>query len=95
MWRSRPETTKRLVVLVTIGMFLFLAGCATASGTTDITAENNAFNKSTIRVSVGEVVTIVFENKDNTTHNFAVYETSEATQFIFRGEALPGPGTIS
>jgi plastocyanin len=76
-------------------MFLLLAGCTTVSGTADIIAENNTFNKSTIRVYAGDVVTIVFENKDNVTHNFAVYRSSEATQVIFKGEALPGSGTIT
>ena len=38
---------------------------------------------------------ITFENKDNVTHNFAVYDTREAKQVIFKGEALSGPGTIT
>ena len=40
-------------------------------------------------------MSIVFENKDNIPHNFAIYESSEATQVIFSGKALPGPGTIT
>jgi plastocyanin len=79
---------------------LLLSGCVTTSpsdagGTAELVAENNAFNRSTIRVLTGEQVSFTFENRDNTTHNFAVYVTGNAEQAIFRGEALSGPGTIS
>lgn len=95
MRRAGPKMTKRLVVLVITGIFLFLSGCSAASGTADLIAENNTFNRSTIRVLAGEGVSIVFENKDNITHNFAVYETSETRQVIFKGEALSDPGTTT
>lgn len=95
MRRTGPKMIKQLVVLVTGGVFLFLSGCITASGTPDLIAENNFFNRTYLRVAPGEEVSMVFENKDNTTHNLAVYEDREATQVIFRGEALQGPGTIT
>ena len=95
MRRTGPKMTKPLVVLVAAGMFLLLSGCTSASGTADLIAENGAFNKSTIRVETNQEVSIVFENKDNITHNFAVYASSEARLVVFKGEALPGPGTIT
>ena len=95
MWWTGHKMTKRLVLLITAGMFLLLSGCTTSSGTAELIAENNAFNRSTIRVLTGEEVSFIFENKDNTTHNFAVYDTQEAKQVIFRGDALSGPGTIT
>ena len=95
MWWTRRKTTKRLVLLFTALMFLFLSGCITGSGVAEFIAENNAFNRSTTRVSSGKKVSFTFENKDNVTHNFAVYETSEAIEVIFKGESLSGPGTIT
>lgn len=94
LWTGH-KMTKRLFPLLTAGMFLFLSGCTTSSGTAELIAENNAFNRSTIRVQTGEEVSFIFENKDNVTHNFAVYETQDAKQVIFRGDALSGPGTIT
>jgi plastocyanin len=61
----------------------------------DLIAENNKFNRSSLRVRTGEKVSVVFENRDNTTHNFAIYSDRDATQMIFQGEALDGPGTIT
>jgi len=87
--------SKQLVILIIAGMFLFLSGCTTPSGTAELIAENNTFNRSTIRVQTGEEVSFIFENKDNVTHNFAVYDTSEGKQVIFKGDALSGPGTIT
>jgi plastocyanin len=95
MWLARHVMTKRLMVLVTVGMLLFSLGCSADSGKADLVAESNGFNKSTLRVRAGAEVSITFENKDNTTHNFAVYRTAESTQVIFKGEALSGPGTVT
>ena len=95
MWWIRQKMTKRLVLLFTVGMFLLLSGCATSSSTAELIAENNAFNKTTIRGYAGQEVSIIFENKDNTSHNFAVYATPEGKQVIFKGEALSSPGTIT
>jgi plastocyanin len=40
-------------------------------------------------------VTINFDNKDNVPHNFALYETSAASNPIFVGEVITGPQTIT
>ena len=95
MGGSRLGFMKRLATLSIVGMFLFLAACTPLSVTNDLTAEDGAFSRSTIRVSAGEEVTIVFENKDSVSHNLAVYETEEATREIFIGEIITGPKTIT
>jgi plastocyanin len=46
-------------------------------------------------VKAGQVLSFIFENKDNVTHNFAVYDTQAGEHVIFRGDALSGPGTIT
>jgi len=65
------------------------------SVTINITAENIAFDKTTITVPAGADVTIVFENKDRVPHNVAFYETEAAAKAIFVGEVITGPKTIS
>ena len=94
LWTGH-KMTKRLFLLLTTVMLLILSGCTTVSETAELIAENNAFNRRTIRVLSGEEVSFIFENKDNTTHNFAVYDTKEAKEVIFSGDALSGPGTIT
>lgn len=62
----------------------------------DLTAQNIAFDKSTITVGAGDEVMINFDNKDNNVpHNFSVYTDSTATKLIFQGEIITGPKTIS
>jgi plastocyanin len=95
MWWTGHKMTKRLFLLLTAVMLLLSSGCATSSGIAELVAENNAFNRSTIRVLTGKEVSFAFENRDNTAHNFAVYDTREAKQVIFGGDALSGPGTIT
>ena len=73
---------------------------ATAAGgnavTIDLTAQNVAFDKSTITVPAGAQVTINFNNQDNgIPHNFAVYTDSSASQSIFVGQTITGPDTTT
>lgn len=63
--------------------------------TINLTAEGLAFDKSEITVPSGAAVTINFNNKDSVQHNFALYETSAATNAIFVGEIITGPDTIT
>jgi plastocyanin len=53
-----------------------------------------AFDKYDIVVPAGQDVTVVFENKDSVSHNFAVYEDDTASKAIFVGEPITGPQTI-
>jgi plastocyanin len=74
---------------------------ATASGAApgntisiDLTAQNLAFDKSTITVKAGSQVTIDFNNKDSgIPHNFAVYTDSTAASTLFKGNNITGPAT--
>lgn len=64
------------------------------SVTLDLTAQNNAFDKSTLMVPVGANVTIHFDNKDSgTAHNVAIYDSSSAKTAIFQGKNVTGANT--
>ncbi|WP_067050324.1 plastocyanin/azurin family copper-binding protein [Methanofollis ethanolicus] len=61
-----------------------------------LTAEDFAFDRSTIEVPAGAKVTITFENRDpGVEHNVAFYETSAAEDVIFKGDLVTGPGTAT
>jgi len=62
--------------------------------TVDLAANNIRFNKSTITVPAGANVTINFDNQESVPHNFALYETSDAQDVIFKGEVITGPKEI-
>ncbi len=64
--------------------------------TINLTAKNSAFNTSTITVPAGSNVTISFDNLDTgVEHNFALYETAEATKKIYDGDEIVGPAEIT
>ncbi len=51
---------------------------------------------STITVPHGAQVTINFNNMDSgVIHNFSVYTNASATQAIFTGQMVTGPGTMT
>lgn len=60
----------------------------------ELSANNLQFDKDTIIVPAGATVTINFNNGEAIPHNFALYESSSATEAIFVGEIITGPGTI-
>ena len=61
-----------------------------------LSAQNIKYNMSTISVPAGAQVTVKFDNKDNgIPHNFAVYQTSAATQMIFKGMIITGPASTT
>lgn len=61
-----------------------------------LTAENLAFDRTTIEAPAGAKVTITFENKDpGVQHNVAFYETSAAEDIIYKGDLVTGPGTAT
>jgi len=62
----------------------------------DLTAQNIAFNQSTITVPNSVEVMINFENKDNgMPHNFAIYTDSSAEKSLFVGQIITGPSQIT
>jgi plastocyanin len=56
-----------------------------------LTAQNVAFDKTTISVPAGASVTINFNNMDSVPHNFALYTDSSASTAIFQGQIITGP----
>ena len=71
-------------------------GAAGQATTVDLTAQNIAFDKSTITVPAGAEVTVNFNNMDDgVPHNFAVYTDSSASQNIFKGDTITGPDTTT
>jgi plastocyanin len=69
---------------------------ATGATTIYLSAQNIAFNLSTISVAAGSEVTVVFENLDSgIPHNFAVYTDSSATTIIFQGALVVGVATTT
>ena len=68
------------------------------SVTIDLTAQNAAFDKSTISVPPGANVTVNFNNKDlGMPHNFSVYQTLAGgqTKPIFIGNTIVGPANAN
>jgi plastocyanin len=68
-------------------------GGATATvenGEVDISADDLAFDVSTIEATAGEGFTINFTNNESQPHNVAVY-TEEGGEAIVQGEVITGP----
>jgi plastocyanin len=66
------------------------------TATISISAQNIAFNTSSVSVPAGSQVTVKFDNKDNgIPHTFSVYKDSSASQAIFKGQAITGPATTT
>jgi hypothetical protein len=66
------------------------------STTIALSAQNIKFNRTTITVPAGAMVTVKFDNKDSgIPHTFSVYNTSAATQTIFKGQATTGPSNTT
>ncbi len=71
---------------------------ASAAGAVNInlTAQNTAFDKSTITVPSGSQITVNFNNTDNgVPHTFSVYTDSSAATVIFKGNPITGPATTA
>jgi plastocyanin len=61
-----------------------------------LTAKGISFDKSSITVSAGSLVTINFNNADGgIPHNFALYTDSSADTAIFVGQTITGPATMT
>ncbi len=83
-----PPVVAKVTVTVSSG------SQAGMTATIDLVAQNTTFDKATITVPAGAFVTINFNNKDTAIpHNFAVYDSAQATRQIFKGSFVSGPGT--
>ncbi len=80
-----------------IATALQTTGGTAGQGTTiDLTAQNFAFDKSTITVPAGAQITVNLRNMDSgAPHNFAVYTDASAATTIFKGPNVNGPGTTT
>jgi plastocyanin len=84
------NVSKILMVLLIAGITAFPAAAQSGSGskdpnpvTIDLVARNIAFDKSTITVPAGAMVTINFDNQDSgIPHNFSVYDSSAAKKTV-------------
>jgi plastocyanin len=66
-------------------------GTATVeNGTVDISADNLAFNVSTIEAPAGEEFTITLTNNESQPHNISIYR-EEGGEEIVVGEVITGP----
>lgn len=64
--------------------------------TISLTAQNIAFDKTTITVPAGSQVTVNFNNMDSgIPHSFSVYTNSTASTPIFVGQITTGPATMT
>ena len=71
--------------------------------TVDLSAKNMAFNKTTISVPAGATVKVNFQNQEASgssqvtgiAHNFAVYDSANATTKIYSGEIITGGQNIT
>ena len=60
-----------------------------------LTAEGMAFDRDEISVLAGSPVEMTFENRDaGIPHNFALYRDASATETLFKGRVIDGPGTV-
>lgn len=111
-WKNVPAGTHKLsvelinndhtplnppvVATVTVTVTAQTSTTPPAPQTINLTAQNIAFDKSTITVPAGASVTINFTNKDTgIQHNFALYTDSSAYTLIFRGDTITGPATTT
>ncbi|OGO07453.1 MAG: hypothetical protein A2Y92_02715 [Chloroflexi bacterium RBG_13_57_8] len=62
--------------------------------TIDLVTRNMAFDKTTITVPAGALMTINFDNQDSVPHNFALYTDSSAATSIFVGQTI-GKGSLT
>ena len=72
---------------VAIALTLVAVACGSGTGTSagggsaaTVTAQNTAFNPSTITIAAGTQVTITFTNKDSVTHSLTFDDNSQSVQ---------------
>lgn len=95
---TQPTPTETITTPTATGTPPATATTATGGQTTtiDISADDMAFDTSTITVPAGAEVTVVFDNQDDgIPHNVAFYTDSSATEEIFVGDTVAGPGTVT
>lgn len=93
---ATPAATENATPSATENVTPAATTTAGAAVTVNISADNMAFDTSTITVPAGANVTMVFDNQDDgIPHNVAVYDSSARTEQIFVGEIITGPAEIT
>ncbi len=99
-----PLATASVTVTATGGTVTATPAATTPSGSTgggttktiSLSAQNIAFDQSTITVPAGAHIVMTFNNKDSgVVHNFALYTDSSAKTKIFMGDFVTGPKTVT
>jgi plastocyanin len=99
-----PLATASVMVTATAGTVTATPVATTASGapgggvtkTITLTAQNIAFDQSTITVPAGAHIVMTFNNKDSgVVHNFALYTDSSAKTRLYAGAFVTGPNTVT
>jgi plastocyanin len=67
-------------------------GGAAVTSSATLVAQNVAFQEKTLTVLGTKGFTVHFDNKDSTTHNFAVYDKKGGKE-LFKGNVITGPNT--
>ncbi len=93
MIKTHSVILRFLIIILAAVLLLSIVACSTspsldADFTINLSASENIFDKTSITVPAGAIVAIVFDNKDSVLHNFALYETSAATNSFFVGELI-------
>jgi plastocyanin len=60
-----------------------------------VTANNFAFDRSTITVPAGSRVIVEFVNEDRVGHNMAFYSSPSLSTILYKGEIISGPRSIT
>lgn len=58
-----------------------------------ITATNLEFDRTELDVPATRPFTLIFDNRDGAPHNLAIYRDANATDALFRGDVIGGPGS--
>jgi plastocyanin len=67
------------------------SGSPSAADAFEVEAEDLSFSVDSLTVAAGSQVEIDFKNRDDgIPHNFAVYESADATEALFSGETVTG-----
>ncbi|MDP9233449.1 MAG: cupredoxin domain-containing protein [Actinomycetota bacterium] len=67
-------------------------GPAAVTSSATLIAQNVAFQEKTLTVLGTKGFTVNFDNKDSTTHNFAIYDKKGGKE-LFKGAVITGPNT--
>ena len=72
------------------------ATCEPSGTKLKVVAMNSVFDSDCLAVPAGDPFSILFENHDpGIPHNLSIYTDESATQVLFTGELVTGPGEVT